>query len=56
MAAKEKKDQPLKKPHGGSFYHRFTEDECSLGGAEARQRERQEGKKLNHGRLFGKRV
>lgn len=36
--------------------HKFTEDECSSGGAEARWRERTKGKKLNHGILFGRRT
>lgn len=36
--------------------HKFTEDERSRGGAEARWKERTEGKKLNHGMLFGKKI
>lgn len=34
--------------------HKFTEDECSRGGAEARWKERQTGVKLNHGMRWGK--
>jgi hypothetical protein len=36
--------------------HKFTEDQRSRGGSEARWRERAQGKKINHGMLFGKRV
>ena len=34
--------------------HKFTYDEMSAGGTEARWRERLLGKKLNHGITFGK--
>lgn len=34
--------------------HVFTEDERSRGGATARDRERMQGKRLNHGMRFGK--
>lgn len=43
------------KPKGGSASHKFTVDECSDGGANARYKERVDGKKLNHGVTFGKR-
>lgn len=36
--------------------HKFTEDKRSSGGVEARWLERTQGKKLNHGMLFGKKV
>lgn len=36
--------------------HKFTEEERSNGGVEARWLERTSGKKLNHGMLFGKKV
>jgi hypothetical protein len=34
--------------------YKFTEEECSAGGAEARWRERIKGVKLNHRIVFGK--
>jgi hypothetical protein len=35
--------------------HPFTDDECSRGGAAARDRERACGVRLNHGVVFGRR-
>lgn len=43
------------KPRGGSTYHKFTEEESSNGGANARYIERVQGRRLNHGVTFGKR-
>lgn len=35
-------------------FHHFTDEERSRGGSNARDKEREEGKKLNHGMTFGK--
>lgn len=46
----------IQKLNVNRYKHKFTEDECSRGGSEARWLERIQGKKLNHGVIFGKKV